>query len=340
MFRLQGNSGIYHGKSIPLEEGSTVILGRDAAIAQLVLNDQMISGKHARLEIGKQGVILVDSGSTNGTFLSTGERLTPEQPYPLRPGDSFYLADNGNSFVLIEENESPAEHEKETVRTKNTSIGFSIASLVFGIIAAILCIAYVTVGLNFIFAAVAGVLGLVFGVISIVGKAKGKPIAVIGSILGAISLLVILGLVIFKIVHPEEPQISGVYTCEEYDRVRDSMKKEIEDAAEDANIAGKVTEKLLENLFFDGQATFTFLEDGRVLIAPFNKAAIEFGTLSWTDAGDNNLFITLDLSDVRIAGCSIPIKISYRTEYEITKDTLKLDLFGQEVTLTRINSEK
>lgn len=336
MYFLKGNSGIYSNQEILLETGSTIVLGRDAALAQIVLDDQMISGGHARLEVRSDGVALTDTNSTNGTFLDSGERLSPDQPYILKPGEGFYLADKTNSFVIIENDAGWNEKNKNVSRKENLSVGFSIVSLVTGILAAILCIAHVTIGISFIFAAIAGVLGLVFGIVSFVGKAKGKPIAVTGSILGAITLVTIVGMFIFKIVRPEEAEISGVYVCKEYDIVSEAMAEEIEKAAEKSNISSSVVKLLVQNLFLDGQATFTFLEDGRILIAPYGKTALEFGIFSWADAGDDNLFITLDLSDVQIAGCSFPIKLSYRTEYELTSDTLSLNLFGEKITLERI----
>jgi len=45
-----------------------------------------VSRLHAEIKLYKQGVVLIDLGSTNGTLLNT-YRLPPEQPYPLQSGD-------------------------------------------------------------------------------------------------------------------------------------------------------------------------------------------------------------------------------------------------------------
>jgi pSer/pThr/pTyr-binding forkhead associated (FHA) protein len=44
--------------------------------------------------------VLEDLGSTNGTFLASGERLTPHVPRDLRPGERFYIGDLRNQFEV------------------------------------------------------------------------------------------------------------------------------------------------------------------------------------------------------------------------------------------------
>ena len=36
----------------------------------------------------------------NGTFLMSGQKLSPNVPCHLRPGDRFYLADQNNTIAL------------------------------------------------------------------------------------------------------------------------------------------------------------------------------------------------------------------------------------------------
>ena len=43
---------------------------------------------------------LTDLGSSYGTFLAGGQKLLPNQPVPLRPGDRFYLGSEKESFVI------------------------------------------------------------------------------------------------------------------------------------------------------------------------------------------------------------------------------------------------
>ncbi len=74
-------------------------LGR-APDNDLVLNYPTVSNHHARLE--QRGALyqVIDLGSTNGTAVN-GQRLAPQQPQPLKPGDILRIGDvQGNSVSL------------------------------------------------------------------------------------------------------------------------------------------------------------------------------------------------------------------------------------------------
>ena len=96
--RLVFEQGPRAGQVIPLE-GEALTLGRGRE-TDLTLPVEGISRQHARLQRGSQGWVLVDLGSTNGTFVN-GQRLQPEQPYLLRPGDQVAIG----SLVLGVEGE-------------------------------------------------------------------------------------------------------------------------------------------------------------------------------------------------------------------------------------------
>ena len=55
---------------------------------EIRLDDGKISRHHAELCVEATGITLTDLGSSNGTFLE-GNRLLPDQPTPLRSGQSF-----------------------------------------------------------------------------------------------------------------------------------------------------------------------------------------------------------------------------------------------------------
>jgi hypothetical protein len=104
---LCGLVGQYAGESMPLDGGPS-ILGRDQHIANLVFPPQAdsISKRHCtiRWDVARKVFVLEDLGSTNGTFLASGEKLIPGQPRDLRPGDRFYIGDLRNQFeVRMEE---------------------------------------------------------------------------------------------------------------------------------------------------------------------------------------------------------------------------------------------
>jgi pSer/pThr/pTyr-binding forkhead associated (FHA) protein len=98
---MRGVTGQYANTSIPIELRPT-ILGRDQSVANLVFGaeSESISKRHCavRWDAARGAFVLEDLGSTNGTFLATGERLTPGQPRELRPGDRFYVGDTRNQF--------------------------------------------------------------------------------------------------------------------------------------------------------------------------------------------------------------------------------------------------
>lgn len=67
-------SGKYQGGEFPLEENREVLVGRSSDL-DMVLVEEMVSRKHARLQLSQGRIEIEDLGSTNGTFVN-GERIT------------------------------------------------------------------------------------------------------------------------------------------------------------------------------------------------------------------------------------------------------------------------
>jgi pSer/pThr/pTyr-binding forkhead associated (FHA) protein len=67
-------SGKYQGGEFPLEDGREIFVGRSSDLG-MVLVEEMVSRKHARLIARGFNVEIEDLGSTNGTFVN-GERIT------------------------------------------------------------------------------------------------------------------------------------------------------------------------------------------------------------------------------------------------------------------------
>lgn len=78
------------GKVFPLH-GGDVLIGR-VREARIRIDEKAVSARHARIMSREGGHIIVDLGSTNGTFLN-GRRLTGHQPTELAPGDSIQIAE-------------------------------------------------------------------------------------------------------------------------------------------------------------------------------------------------------------------------------------------------------
>ena len=84
-------TGTLAGKSFNVTaEG--FFIGRDPSSAQVVIEDARVSSRHAWVGVRNGRVVLVDSGSTNGTFKNTiaSGRV---QETPLEPGDVIILSE-------------------------------------------------------------------------------------------------------------------------------------------------------------------------------------------------------------------------------------------------------
>lgn len=91
-------SGKYQGGEFPLMEGVPVIVGRSSDL-DMVLVEEMVSRRHAHIEM-RDGVVRVeDLGSTNGTFVN-GERV---QKASLTEGDRLLIGTSILKLVSVED---------------------------------------------------------------------------------------------------------------------------------------------------------------------------------------------------------------------------------------------
>ncbi len=81
-----------------------IIVGRDPSICRIIFKDDTpgVSSRHCQIyyDDSNKTFILTDLKSSYGTFLSNGQKLTPNVPCPLRLKDSFYLGEKDNAFYL------------------------------------------------------------------------------------------------------------------------------------------------------------------------------------------------------------------------------------------------
>jgi pSer/pThr/pTyr-binding forkhead associated (FHA) protein len=98
---LRGVAGMYAGSSLELSR-EPLTLGRDARAANLVLPPDAgaVSQRHCIISWDGQRFLIEDCWSTNGTFLISGEKLTPGNPRPLVAGDQFFVGDQQNVFEV------------------------------------------------------------------------------------------------------------------------------------------------------------------------------------------------------------------------------------------------
>ncbi|MCJ7624093.1 MAG: FHA domain-containing protein, partial [Anaerolineaceae bacterium] len=93
---------------LPLPHGE-IILGRYVE-ADLFLNDDAISRRHARITVSGESVFLQDLGSTNGTMVD-GQPLAPRRQFVLEPGQVIRMG----AFFLELQKGQPSDLEPATM---------------------------------------------------------------------------------------------------------------------------------------------------------------------------------------------------------------------------------
>lgn len=88
-YRLVMQSGPTPGKILELHQDE-ITIGRDVS-NEIVISDPEVSRRHARLVEQREGYVIEDLGSTNGTFVN-GQRLMG--PHLLRPGEVVMFGEN------------------------------------------------------------------------------------------------------------------------------------------------------------------------------------------------------------------------------------------------------
>src|SRR5688572_30829046 len=88
-YALRFISGKDQGGEYPLAEGQEIVIGRSSEL-DMVLVEEMVSRKHARIALSDGVISIEDMGSTNGTFVN-GEKV---QQGTLREGDRVLIGTN------------------------------------------------------------------------------------------------------------------------------------------------------------------------------------------------------------------------------------------------------
>lgn len=99
--RLCSMSAQHNGLEVNVGSGK-VMVGRDPAICQIVFRDRTpgVSGHHCLVsfDAARGEFVLTDLKSSYGTYVGNGQRLAPETPYYLKPGESFYVGERANEI--------------------------------------------------------------------------------------------------------------------------------------------------------------------------------------------------------------------------------------------------
>lgn len=101
MWTLKFISGKYQGGEFPLRPNREIIIGRSSDL-DMVLVEDMVSRKHAKITTDEHSVSIQDLGSTNGTFVN-GEKIRAVR---LKEGDRILV---GTSIIkLVAANSEPS----------------------------------------------------------------------------------------------------------------------------------------------------------------------------------------------------------------------------------------
>jgi pSer/pThr/pTyr-binding forkhead associated (FHA) protein len=95
-FALRFISGKYQGGEFPLGEGQEIVIGRSSDL-DMVLVEEMVSRRHARIVLSAGIIGIEDLGSTNGTFVN-GEKV---EKSTLQEGDRVLIGTNILKVITV-----------------------------------------------------------------------------------------------------------------------------------------------------------------------------------------------------------------------------------------------
>lgn len=164
-------SGRMSGKVCKIDKG--IIIGRNSKSCSIIYPDDEggISRNHCKIEKNGSKVVISDMGSSYGTFVN-GEKLTPFTERELYSGDSFYLGNPENTYLVRGESQDAKKtkntKEKKEPRSGGTSVG-KVIGIILGVLFAILLVIIIVIAVTV--ANIAGdVGGAVNGVSGLIGQ--------------------------------------------------------------------------------------------------------------------------------------------------------------------------
>lgn len=93
-------TGPLHGQVYTITADG-LLIGRDPTCSLRLPGDvSAVSRRHCHIRLQGGRAYLEDLQSTYGTYLSSGQRLVPNQPVELTNGSRFYLGSTQNQFQL------------------------------------------------------------------------------------------------------------------------------------------------------------------------------------------------------------------------------------------------
>jgi serine/threonine protein kinase len=130
MAQLMVVGGPDAGRSFPLTDGQTLVIGRGQA-SDTQINDPRMSRVHCRVEVNGGEAILFDAGGSGGTLVAGA----PVERCVLRPGDLIqvgdtslrYYVDAGHEQSTLGGQAAPSPQPKTDAQPLHTLVGQSLA---------------------------------------------------------------------------------------------------------------------------------------------------------------------------------------------------------------------
>jgi pSer/pThr/pTyr-binding forkhead associated (FHA) protein len=105
-YALRFISGKYQGGEFPLRMDREIIVGRSSEL-DMVLVEDMVSRKHAKITTAGEQIVIQDLGSTNGTFVN-GEKIKKVR---LKEGDRILIGTSIIKLVAVDSSQVVTEGE-------------------------------------------------------------------------------------------------------------------------------------------------------------------------------------------------------------------------------------
>jgi len=103
-YALRFISGKYQGGEYPLQDARDLVIGRSSDL-DMVLIEDMVSRKHAKITLQDGAITIADLGSTNGTFVN-GEKVKKAQ---LKDGDRVLIGTSILKLVTVQRSAQPID---------------------------------------------------------------------------------------------------------------------------------------------------------------------------------------------------------------------------------------
>ncbi len=114
-FALRFISGKYQGGEFPLPEEGEIVIGRSSEL-DMVLVEDMVSRRHAKITVTNDQIFIQDLGSTNGSFVN-GEKIKRAR---LNEGDRILI---GTSIIKVIATEGPASLDEAKAHLEDVAAG-------------------------------------------------------------------------------------------------------------------------------------------------------------------------------------------------------------------------